>query len=398
MKLRDFTNDFQAMLDHASTLLDGEVRPIQVEWTIQDAVERHLVRRGTSGLGTSTPLICLADGRRGHAVTIGMQLYSLPMADGDLPIVQVVPPYRSRLPRFWAVLKQDYRRFYRFVREQLKALRSDSVEPIMDPTDRQRLWDNTVGFLRRDVSQLREFGVPQKRGVLLSGDPGNGKTMACRWLRAQCERVGLEWTNVTADDYEAARRDRELHELFQPERPGVVLFDDFDSALRDRRSCENPREQSTFLTEIDGMAPKIGVVYLFTSNLKSEELDPALRRPGRIDNLIHFPKPNAERRGEYIRQRWHDKIVQSVDVDEVVRHTDGYSFAEMEELKKQLVLGYLDSGCINWESARDTLAQRNELVETRRTIGFASSLSAPNDATVAACASAQPHAHRADDR
>lgn len=388
MKLRDFTTDFQTMLAHASKLLGDEARPVQIKWTIEDSLRRHLVRRGSSGLGIDQPLIWLEEGRRGHEVTIGMQLNGLRTTDGELPIVEISPPHPSRVPRFWAVGKRDYSRFYRFVRERLKESREESVEPIMGASDRQRLWDNTVGFLRRNVTQLKRFGVPQKRGVLLSGDPGNGKTMACRWLRAQCERAGLEWTSVSADDYETARRDRELHDLFQPERPGVVLFDDFDAALRDRATCDNPREQSTFLTEIDGMAPKIGVVYLFTSNLKSEELDPALRRPGRIDDIIHFPKPDAERRKELIHRRWHAEIVGALDADEVVRQTEGFSFAEMEELKKQLVHGYLDSGCFDWESAREAFAQRRELVEPRRPIGFASNQAESTDASVAVSASA----------
>jgi hypothetical protein len=376
------------MLAHASKMLASEPRPVQIQWTIEDSLRRHLVRRGSSGLGTDQPLIWLEDGRRGHQVSIGAQLNGLQTTDGELPIVKISPPQGSRVPRFWAVRAQDYRRFYRFVREKLKESREESVEPIMRALDRQRLWDNTVGFLRRNVTQLKRFDVPQKRGVLLSGDPGNGKTMACRWLRAQCERAGLEWTSVSADDYEVARRDLELHDLFQPERPGVVLFDDFDAALRDRSTCDNPREQSTFLAEIDGMAPKIGVVYLFTSNLKSEELDPALRRPGRIDDIIHFPKPDGERRKELIHLRWHVEIVDAIDADEVIRQTEGFSFAEMEELKKQLVLGYIDSGCFDWPSAYQTLIHRRELVEPRRSIGFASNQTGATDASAAVSASA----------
>ncbi|MBC8351258.1 MAG: ATP-binding protein [Planctomycetes bacterium] len=387
MKLRDFTSDFRLMLDHSSELLGGEARPVQIEWTIEHSLERHLIRRGSSGIGMNQPLVWLNDGRRGHEITIGVQLYGLRLPDAELPIVEISPPYRSRVPQFWAVREQDYRRFYRFIREKLKESRAECVEPIMCASDRQRLWDNTVGFLRRDVSQLKRFGVPQKRGVLLSGDPGNGKTMACRWLRSQCERVGLDWTNVTADEYESARRDQRLHDLFQPDRAGVVLFDDFDAALRDREKCDNPREQSTFLTEIDGMAPKIGVVYLFTSNLKSEELDPALRRPGRIDDIIHFAKPDADRRKELIHQRWHIDIVQGIPVDDVVRQTEGFSFAEMEELKKQLVLGYLDSGQIDWPIAQKALDQRRELVETRRSIGFSTGRAASTDSNNSVSAS-----------
>jgi cell division protease FtsH len=372
MSLRNYSTDIQTLLDQTSQLLGGDVRPIQMEWTIESSLSRHLVRRSDRGIGFERPIVCLRDQRRGHEVVVGVQTYGLQTSDGELPIAEITPPRRLRLPAFWVVRERDYRRFYRFIRERLKDSRAECVEPIMADADRQRLWDNTVGFLRRDASVLKRFGVPQKRGVLLSGSPGNGKTMACRWLRAQCERAGLDWTNVTADDYETARRERELHDLFQPDRPGIVLFDDFDAALRDRRTCDNPREQSTFLTELDGMNPKLGVVFLFTSNLTSDELDPALRRPGRIDTFIHFAKPDVLRRDELIRHRWHAEITNQLDVDTVVSFTAGFSFAEIEELKKQLVLGYFETGRFDWESACESLALRRDLVENRKKIGFAS--------------------------
>ncbi|MDA1054121.1 MAG: hypothetical protein O3C40_27045 [Planctomycetota bacterium] len=58
----------------------------------------------------------------------------------------------------------------------------------------------------------------------------------------------------------------------------------------------------------------------------------------------------------------------------------------MEELKKQLVLGYFNSGRFDWDSARDALDQRRELVETCRSIGFASNQTASTETSVAASA------------
>ena len=78
---------------------------------------------------------------------------------------------------------------------------------------------------------LRKYGASVKRGVMLLGSPGNGKTMACRWLASECRRLGLAWRSVTAEEYEQARAERSVPELFYLDTPGIVLFDDFDAAL-----------------------------------------------------------------------------------------------------------------------------------------------------------------------
>ena len=85
--------------------------------------------------------------------------------------------------------------------------------------------------LQRSEMALERFGVATRRGVLLLGDPGNGKTMACRWLFSQCCRSGLEWSNVTAAMYEDARAEREVPGLFRLDGPGIILFDDFENRV-----------------------------------------------------------------------------------------------------------------------------------------------------------------------
>lgn len=370
MKIENFKNGFELLLSQAASMLGGPARAVQLQWDVEQSLKRRMIRRERTGIGTEQPIVYIEQGRRGHEVAIGIQAYGL-QADGqELPIAEVNTTSDMEIPCFWAVRVQDYRRFYRLVRQHLKAVRENHVQPIMSPTDFTRLWNSTIGFLRRDLSALKKYGVPQKRGVLLSGDPGNGKTMACRWLSAQCERMGLAWETVTVDDYQAAQRDCLVRELFVPDRTGIVLFDDFDAPLRDRRSSENPTEQSTFLAEMDGMNPKAGVVYLFTSNLRADELDPALRRPGRIDEIIRFEKPDAELRERFVRERWHPDIVQRLAIADLVAETDGFSFAELDEVKKQLVLRYFDTGRLDWQVARAALDDRKNQVAKSRPIGF----------------------------
>ncbi len=218
----------------------------------------------------------------------------------------------------------------------------------MPAADRDRLWQNTVGFLLSSRDAFRRYDIAKKRGVLLSGAPGNGKTMACRWLFSECRRHRLRWRNVTVADYQQARELHRVSSLFDLDRPGIVLFDDLDFGIRDRRTGGTSEDHSTFLGELDGVTTRRGTVYLFTSNARLSELDPAFRRPGRIDVVMEFCRPNAALRAQCLRERWQSDICEALDLDVVIAATDGLSFADLEELRKLLVLHYLEHGAWDW--------------------------------------------------
>jgi ATP-dependent 26S proteasome regulatory subunit len=234
----------------------------------------------------------------------------------------------------------------------------------------KQLWDNSVGYLRRDRGAFQQYGVPQKRGILLIGEPGNGKTMACRWLCSHCEQLGLAWSRVTAERYEKARKYGQAEDLFELSSPGIVLFDDVDLAVRDRRRDEPTSDHSIFLAELDGMRVHQGVVYLFTTNATLDELDSAFLRPGRIDVVTQFPKPDGELRRRLVLETWHQDIRDAVNVDEVAACTEGLSFAEMEELRKLLVLRFLDTQKWDWPGTLSTFRQDDRRVRPVRRVGF----------------------------
>ena len=96
--------------------------------------------------------------------------------------------------------------------------------------------------------------------------------------------------------------------LFDLDRPGIVLFDDLDHALRNRDDAMATLEQARFLSELDGVRLRQGIVYLFTTNAGIDDLDPAFRRPGRIDHMIRFSPPDADLRREFIANCWPREI------------------------------------------------------------------------------------------
>jgi cell division protease FtsH len=202
--------------------------------------------------------------------------------------------------------------------------------------------------------------------LILTGPPGNGKTSACRWVREQCNNLNLEHKIVSPDDYQAARRScnpsQAVRELFNVDGRGVIFFDDMDLALRDRSKSASPEDQAVFLGAMDGMHVNAGVVYIFTTNLSLDLIDPAFRRPGRIDVVLHLNLPTDVQRGQLF-DRWHADIRAAVDRNQVIRDSEGMSFAELDEHKNLLVLRYVESNQWDWAWACQEFQRfRHELI------------------------------------
>lgn len=366
--LQQYDAALKWLLARASELLGSDAYPLQLAWDVERLVRRQTRRVKRHGLSSAPPLLMLSDGSRGHSLMIGLEVQRLPTASGDVRLVFVSTPYHSSVDDFYAIATRDVPRFYRHVR-QLGRRVGKQTPPLLSPEIHRSLWDNTIGWFTRDRDRMAQFDLPQRRGALLLGTPGNGKTMACRWLRSECLRRGLEWSSVSRQQFESAASDGSTRELFELERPGVVLFDDFEAALRDRAKFGD-QHQSTFLTELDGMYPKSGVVYLFTSNLEVQDIDRAALRPGRVDVVLHFAPPTAELRRRLIVERWQPEIVRHLPLDLVVEETAGQSFAELEETRKLLVLHYLDHDVVDWSVTRKHLETNRDGMTHRKVLGF----------------------------
>ena len=277
---------------------------------------------------------------------------------------------------FFVVSRKDYRRFYRIALRCRRDFEPPSQPPVLPPAQLDLIWKNTVGYLdRANLRRIRAYGGRAKRGLLLTGPPGNGKTMACRWIWEECRRRRWEWRLVTHDAYRQARGGSNPKEavaaLFRVERRGVVFFDDMDIALRDREIVKETEDQVVFLSALDGLTVNEGVVYVFTTNCSLGLIDTAFKRPGRLDLVMHFKAPDANLRRQ-LMARWHPEILASLSVDEMVATTNDYSFAEVEELKNLLILHFMDQGRWDWHWAlRQFAINRSELnARPNRHLGF----------------------------
>lgn len=373
MSLSEQQADLDYLLQRLSESLDAPVRPLNLDHQTATYLLQHARKDGVEGLGNSWPIRVIHPGSRGNSVAFGIERYHVKVDETLIPVAKAINPFCndfcSPLNELWAVPAEHYRKLYRFLRRGVHE-RMKEIPPIMKPTEQERLWNNTLGFLERGEEALERFGVTLKRGVLLTGQPGNGKTMAARWLISQACKMGYAWRTVRAEEYEMARHHGNAHGMFELDRPGIIFFDDLDNALRDREEFGQSPDHATFLSELDGLEVRRGVVYLFTSNAQVKDIDPAFRRPGRIDQIIHFPRPDAALRRRLIEELWPREIVEGIPVDQVVQRTEGRCFAEVEELKKLLVMRFLDQRTWDWEWAWESFEHRMEDSVPARPIGF----------------------------
>lgn len=333
----------------------GIVDPVAVEF---DEFRQPLVKQAVRGKLIPLDGVLIRDWDPDERKTrvgarFGARLYHL---DG-IPFVRCEAAFHSDIYNFdfFVVPRGDYLRLYRLALRAKHTEEPHGLPPVLPEGQLETLRQNTLRYLDgANLRRIRDLGGRPKRGLLLTGPPGNGKTSACRWLLQECKQHGHDHKLVTPDAYQMARRHcnpvEAVRELFRVETRGIVFFDDMDIALRDRDTVKETDDQAVFLSALDGIEVNEGVVYVFTTNCALELIDPAFKRPGRIDLLMRFDAPEADLRRRLI-ERWHTDVRGSIDLKLAVRETEGFSFAEVEELKNLLILRYLETSEWDWPAA-----------------------------------------------
>ncbi|CAG7931863.1 unnamed protein product [Penicillium olsonii] len=181
--------------------------------------------------------------------------------------------------------------------------------------------------------RMRRLNVNSKKGVLLYGPPGCSKTLT---VKALATEAGLNFLAVKGAEIlsmyvgESERSLREIFRKARAARPSIIFFDEID-AIAARRSggSGGVNVLTTLLNEMDGIEELRNVLVVAATN-KPDVLDPALMRPGRLDNILYIGPPDFEARKEIIRI-WANKSVVNpdVDLDELASLTEGYSGAEI---------------------------------------------------------------------
>jgi len=184
--------------------------------------------------------------------------------------------------------------------------------------------------IARHRERLRASAQHVKRGLLLHGPPGVGKTHTVRYLLS---RLG-EHTVVllTGGGLMMVRTACALARLLQP---AVVVLEDVDLVALERGPWGPNPVLFDVLNEMDGLAEDADVAFLLTTN-RADLLEPALAaRPGRVDLAVEIALPDDDARGRLIRLYGRGLDLQVTDIDTVVARTAGVAASFIKELLRK---------------------------------------------------------------
>merc|ERR1712022_46214 len=215
-------------------------------------------------------------------------------------------------------------------------------------------WDDIGGLI--DVkNELRElvqypiehpdkfekFGMSPSKGVLFYGPPGCGKTLLAKAVANECQSnfisvKGPELLTMYFGESEANVRD--TFAKARAAAPCVLFFDELDSIAQQRGNSQGDaggagdRVMNQLLTEMDGVGAKKNVFIIGATN-RPDIIDPALMRPGRLDQLIYIPMPDYESRLSVLKAVLRKTpMSKDVDIAYVAAQTERFTGADLTEI------------------------------------------------------------------
>jgi cell division protease FtsH len=205
---------------------------------------------------------------------------------------------------------------------------------ILPPDLKADVQANTIDFLANQ-GRLARYGIPSKRGILLVGEPGTGKTLVCKALMAQS--TGVTGIIANAEALICMGYISNLYELAQDLSPCIVFIEDIDLIADERRRWV---PLLSLLSELDGVEEHEQIITIATTN-HLEIIDKALsQRPSRFDRVIELPRPAIEYRREFI-----SSLSGKIPMDEgtqryLVDRTEGFTLAQIQEIVYTMVIEY----------------------------------------------------------
>jgi transitional endoplasmic reticulum ATPase len=221
-----------------------------------------------------------------------------------------------------------------------------------------RITYEDIGGLQDVIKQVREMielplkypelfekiGVEAPKGVLLHGPPGTGKTLIAKAVANETNAnfYTLSGPEIMSKYY--GQSEENLREIFKEaseNAPSIIFIDEIDSIAPKREETKGDVERrvvAQLLALMDGLEERGKVVVIGATN-RINDIDPALRRPGRFDREIEVGIPDKKGRREILTIHTRGMpLAKDVDLDKLASITHGYSGADLAALSKEAAI------------------------------------------------------------
>jgi len=183
---------------------------------------------------------------------------------------------------------------------------------------------NEFNLFWNNKDKYKEYDLVHKRGIMMYGSPGNGKTGIINILIKEVSNIydGICINVESLSNFiPMIRLIREL----EPNKPILAIIEDFDSFIRYENS-------NTLLNILDGNLQIDNIIYFATTNY-IDTIEPRFKsRPSRFDLVVELPLPNDKVREFYLNKKINKEDLKNIDLKTWVEKTEGFSFAMLKEL------------------------------------------------------------------
>lgn len=238
----------------------------------------------------------------------------------------------------------------------------------------------TINFVK-NMKDYLEIGCKLPSGILLEGPPGTGKTLISKTIASEGK---MNFTSVVGSDLvqkyvgESAKKVAAIFDELKKKGGGVLFIDEIDAIGAKRENADDNKEYRACLNKLLACmsdAAEDNIIVIGATNI-AEQLDPALIREGRIDQIINVPLPNYDSRVDlfklYVGKLKHED---DMDYAELAEKTEGKSGAFIASVCNHAGMYAVDHGCkkVKYEHVLHTLekmARENKEDKKEKTIGF----------------------------
>ncbi|MDH3353069.1 MAG: CDC48 family AAA ATPase [Nanoarchaeota archaeon] len=216
-----------------------------------------------------------------------------------------------------------------------------------------------IGGLKEEIEKIREMvefpmkhpdifqrlGISAPKGVLLTGPPGTGKTLLAKAVATETDAkfISIAGPEIMSKYHGGSEENlRKKFEEAEKNSPAIIFIDEIDAIAPKRGESKDQAEKrvvTQLLTLMDGLKSRGQVVVMAATN-RPEDLDEALRRPGRFDRELRINPPSEDGRMEILQI--HTRNMPLQDREELLKEfsnkTIGYTGADLEVLCKEAAL------------------------------------------------------------
>ena len=186
-----------------------------------------------------------------------------------------------------------------------------------------------VDSLINNIDIYKKNNIKFKRGLILKGLPGTGKTLIGKVI---CNSAKCTFLWVTPRFLERSSHIKSVCEMARQLSPTVLFLEDIDLYSEDRGSVRNAPLLGELMNQLDGIIENHFIIVIATTN-RVDEIEVAVRsRPGRFDRILDIALPTYEGRLRMLKLYTKDYQLENVDLEDIAHKTEKYSGAHVKEL------------------------------------------------------------------